>query len=341
VNAEPSAEQEELRANVRRFLAEPGERDLAALGLAGLLVPEALGGAGLGMVELGVVLEETGRALHRGPFAASALAATRLLLGAASLAEQREWLPRLARGELRAAALGLAPGEAFSERGGRLIGVEPFALEAEGAGLLLVAAGGAVFALEPGARGVAIEPAESLDPTRRLSRVALDGAPAHRLGGSAAAASIEAAADALTAGLVADGVGAAARALELAVDYARQREQFGRPIGAFQAVQHLLVDMLQDVELARAASGYALWAQDVEEPRERARATAIAKAFASEALPRVGAGAIQVFGGIGYTVEIDIHLYYRRGLSLSLLQGDAGFHLERLAAAALTTDLGS
>jgi alkylation response protein AidB-like acyl-CoA dehydrogenase len=130
---------------------------------------------------------------------------------------------------------------------------------------------------------------------------------------------------------VADGVGAAARALERALEYAKQREQFGRPIGGFQAVQHLLVDMLQDVERARAAAYYALWAQDAAPPIERARATALAKAFASEALPRVGATAIQVFGGIGFTVELDVHLYYRRLVSLSLLYGDAGHQLERVA----------
>jgi alkylation response protein AidB-like acyl-CoA dehydrogenase len=137
---------------------------------------------------------------------------------------------------------------------------------------------------------------------------------------------------------VADGVGAAARALERAVEYAKQREQFGRPIGSFQAVQHLLVDMLQDVELARAASVHALWAQDAAPAAERARASALAKAFASEALPRVGASAIQVFGGIGFTFELDLHRYYRRLLSLSLLHGDAAHHLERIAEAAFARD---
>ena len=120
--------------------------------------------------------------------------------------------------------------------------------------------------------------------------------------------------------------------------YAKQREQFGRPIGSFQAVQHLLVDMLQDVELARAAAYYALWAQGAAPSAERGRATALAKAFASEALPRVGATAIQVFGGIGFTAELDVHLYYRRLVSLSLLYGDAGHQLERVAELAFALD---
>ena len=337
MNFEFSAEQEELRANVRRFLAEQKpDASLALLGLAGLLVPEALGGAGLGMLELGVVLEECGRALHAGPFLASALGATRLLLGATSEVERCAWLPTLASGERRAAVLGLAPGARLREASGRLTGVEPFALEAGDADPLLAVADGAVFVIEPHAPGVQIEPAESLDPTRCLFRVVLEAAPARRLGGGDAAAAVAAASDAVVAGLVADGVGAAARALELALDYAKQREQFGRPIGSFQAVQHLLVDMLQDIELARAAAYYALWAQDAAAPAERARATALAKAFASDALPRVGATAIQVFGGIGFTAELDIHRYYRRLISLSLLYGDASHQLDRIAEIAFS-----
>jgi alkylation response protein AidB-like acyl-CoA dehydrogenase len=339
VNLEWTAEQEELRASVRRFLAEQGTgAKLSELGLFGLLVPEALGGAGLGMLELGVVLEEAGRALHAGPFVASALGATRLLLAAATPAEQRELLPPLAAGERRAAVVGLAPGGAFHERAGRLSGSEAFALEAGGADWLLVAADGALFVVEAGAPGLRCEPAESLDLTRSLARVTLDATPAQRLGSGDARAALAGAADALAVGLVADGVGAAARALERAVEHAKQREQFGRPIGSFQAVQHLLVDMLQDVELARAAAAFALWAQAAAPAAESARASALAKAFASEALPRVGAGAIQVFGGIGVTFELDAHRYYRRLLSLSLLYGDAAHHLERIAAAAFAPE---
>ena len=339
MNLEWTAEQEELRASVRRFLAEQGPgAKLSELGLFGLLVPEALGGAGLGMLELGVVLEEAGRALHAGPFVASALGATRLLLATATPAEQRELLPALATGERRAAVVGLAPGAAFHAHGGRLSGAEPFALEAGGADLLLVASDGALFAADAASAGVRIEPAETLDLTRRFDRVALDAAPARRLGAGDARAALAAAADALAVGLVADGVGAAARALERAVEYAKQREQFGRPIGSFQAVQHLLVDMLQDVELTRAAAAFALWAQDAAPAAERARASALAKAFASEALPRVGASAIQVFGGIGFSFELDLHRYYRRLLSLSRLHGDAAHHLERIAEAAFTRD---
>jgi alkylation response protein AidB-like acyl-CoA dehydrogenase len=218
--------------------------------------------------------------------------------------------------------------------------VERFALEAGAAEQLFVAAGACLWLVEARAPRVRGEPAECADTTRGFAHVALEGAPARRLGAGDARAALAAAADAVAAGLVADGVGAAARALELAVAYAKEREQFGRPIGSFQAVQHLLVDMLRDVELARAAAAHALRAQDGAPAPARAHASAVAKAFASEALPRVGAGAIQVFGGIGFTFELGLHRYYRRLLSLSLLQGDASHHLERLAEAALAPEEG-
>jgi acyl-CoA dehydrogenase len=335
LNFELTAEQEALRASVRRFLAERGPAaPLHGLGLTGLLVPEAFGGAGLGMLELGVALEECGRALYEAPLLGSALAAPRLL-AAASPDAQRELLPGLAAGTRRAAVLGLSPEASYRESGERLSGREPFALEAGDAETLLVASEDGLFAIDALAPGVAVEPAASLDPARRLFCVELAAAPALRIGTPDAGAARAAAYDALVAGLVADGVGAAGRALERAVEYARQREQFGRPIGSFQAVSHLLVDMLQDLELTRVAAYHALWAQDAAPSRERGRATALAKAFASEALPRLGASAIQVFGGIGVTAELDVHRYYRRLLSLSLLCGDAGHQLARIAESEL------
>jgi alkylation response protein AidB-like acyl-CoA dehydrogenase len=127
-------------------------------------------------------------------------------------------------------------------------------------------------------------------------------------------------------------LGAAARAHELALAYARERQQFQRPIGSFQAVQHLLVDMLQDLELTRAGIYYALWTSDEAEPRERRRAAAMAKAFASARLPAIGAHAIQIFGGVGFTWEYDVHLYYKRLLSMQAGFGDESAHLDDLAA---------
>jgi len=336
---------------VRKQLDEPSGFDpsiwqgLAELGLPGLLVPEALGGAGLGLLELGVALEELGRALHTGPLLGSALGATRLLLDVASPAEQRDLLPALASGAQRACVALFEPGSrgawdapATALRGGRLFGVKEPVLDAAAADLLLVVAREGVLAVEAKAPGVRLARLESLDPTRQLFRVSLDGAPARRLGSGDARDAVADAADALAVGLVADGLGAAGRALELALAHAKLRQQFGRPIGSFQALQHLLVDALQDVELTRASLYHALWAQDAAPEPERRSAAALVKAHASEALPRVGATAIQVFGGTGFTFEMDVHLYYRRCLSLSLLHGDAGHHLEQLARHALDTE---
>jgi alkylation response protein AidB-like acyl-CoA dehydrogenase len=140
----------------------------------------------------------------------------------------------------------------------------------------------------------------------------------------------------MTVGSVIDGVGAAARALELAVEYAKERIAFDKPIGSFQAVQHLCADMLRAVELGRAAGYYACWAADDADPGEAHRAATMAKAFASEALPQVGGSAIQVFGGIGFTWEHDIHLYYKRLLSLASTLGSADDALEELATVVLT-----
>ncbi|HEX4778711.1 MAG TPA: acyl-CoA dehydrogenase family protein, partial [Acidimicrobiia bacterium] len=145
--------------------------------------------------------------------------------------------------------------------------------------------------------------------------------------------------DRLAVADVVDGVGAAARALELAVEYARTRVQFDRPIGSFQAVQHLCADMLQAVELARAGAYYACWAIDAADESERHRAVTMAKAFASDELYRVGASAVQVFGGVGFTWEHDIHLYLKRLMSLRTAGGTTDDHLADLAEIALPPDV--
>ena len=132
-----------------------------------------------------------------------------------------------------------------------------------------------------------------------------------------------------------DGVGAAQRALELAVEYAKERVQFDKPIGAFQAVQHLCADMLRTVELGRAAGYYACWALDDAAPEEAHRAATLARAFAADAFPQLGGTAIQVFGGVGFTWEHDIHLYYKRLLTVAHALGTASDHLAELATLAI------
>jgi alkylation response protein AidB-like acyl-CoA dehydrogenase len=179
------------------------------------------------------------------------------------------------------------------------------------------------------------------DATRRFADLELDRVHARRVGDpspspSEVAAALDRTLDRSIAALVTDGLGCAARALELAVAYGHDRHQFGRPIGSFQAVQHLCADMLREVELTRAGAYYALWACDAtDEGRlgagERRRAVALAKAQAARAVPWVTAQAIQVFGGIGFTWEHDAHLYHRRSLTVEHLLGDRDHHLDLLA----------
>lgn len=360
-----SADQELLRVTVRRFLAERAPmsyvrsmlddergtdaatwRGLADLGATGILVPEQHGGAGMGMVDMGVVLEELGRAVHPGPFASSAVGAVSLVL---ALADD-ELLPELADGSVVGTVALLepdrrsdwrAPATSASEDGA-LTGKKAFVPDAAAADVLLVSAtdpDGAigVFAVERTAAGVDVTPTATVDGTRRVATVALDGAPARRLGppGDASDA-IAAAVDRLVIAHVVDGVGAAARALELAVEYARERVQFDQPIGSFQAIQHLCADMLRDLELGRAGAYYALWAADAAPAAERHRAATMAKAFAGDAFARIGGSAIQVFGGIGFTWEHDIHLFYKRLLTLQHALGSGPDHLEELATIILS-----
>ena len=358
-----SEEQEVLRATVRRFLAEqapiqPYVRDLygdargttdsvwkglADLGVTGLLVPQGHGGTGMGMVDMGVVLEELGRAVHPGPFLSSAVGAASLL---SAVDDGADLLTAIAEGSLVATvALTETDGRDWrrvetTDAGGVLTGTKTFVPDAACADVLLVTArpeGSAqigVFAVEAGAPGLVVEPTPSVDGTRPQATVTLAGPPARRLGGEGTAAVAETV-DRLLVALATDGVGAAQVALDLTVAHAKERVQFDRPIGAFQAVQHLCADMLQALELGRAGAYYALWACDAADPVERHRAAVMAKAFAADAFPRVGASAIQVFGGVGFTWEHDIHLFYKRLLTLQQAYGDASDALEELAGVVL------
>jgi acyl-CoA dehydrogenase len=174
------------------------------------------------------------------------------------------------------------------------------------------------------------EPTPTVDGSRKVGRVTLTNEPIPVEGPSA-----QLTLDRMGVALAVDAVGAAQRALELSVEYAKTRVQFDQPIGAFQAVQHLCADMLRTVELGRAAAYYACWALDEASAEEAHRAATLARAFAADAFPQLGATAIQVFGGIGFTWEHDIHLYYKRLLSCSLLLGTTSEHLAELAHLAI------
>jgi alkylation response protein AidB-like acyl-CoA dehydrogenase len=370
VDFEFSDEQELLRASVRRLLAErapitPYVRDryetaalapdavwasLADLGVTGLLVPEAHGGAGMGMVDGAVVLEELGRAVSPLPYASSAIGAVSLVLDAGSGREHGFLLPGLADGTTVGALALFEPGRrtrvldpvTVARRDGdtwRLDGTKVHVADGAAAGLFLVTASGdgetGVFAVETNGDGVEVEPSPTVDGSRKEATVTLHDAVGWRLPADDADGAVARTLDRIGVAYVVDGVGAASRALELAVDYAKERVQFDRPIGAFQAVQHLCADMLRVVELARAAAYYACWAIDEAAAAEAHRAATLAQAYASDAFVQLGATAIQVFGGIGFTWEHDIHLFYKRLLTAAGALGSADEHLEALATLAL------
>ncbi len=359
-------DQELLRETVHRFLAEqapinPYVREqlettsgtsaevwhgLAALGLIGLLVPEAQGGSGMGMVDMAVVLEEMGRAVHPGPFPSTAVGAASLLtlVTAGGSGEGSDLLAPLGEGATFAtvvlaidATTEVEPVRATADR---INGEVAHVADAPGADLLLVVAatsdGVEVFAVEPGSSGLEVTPTETVDATRKQGSVVFRNTPARRLGSGDASAAVAATRDRMIAAGVVDGVGAAEQSLAAAVAYAKEREQFGKPIGAFQAIQHLCAEMLQAVELGRAAAYYACWACDAADAAERRRAVTMAVAFAGDGFYRVAASAIQVFGGVGFTWEHDIHLFYKRLLTLQQYGGPPHVHLEELAGYALS-----
>ncbi len=364
-----SSEQEQLRETVARYLDarapltwvreryrdERGTTDdvwrgLAALGVTGLLVPEPCGGSGRGMVDAAVVLEELGRAVHPGPYAASAVGAASLVSLAGDDQDRAALLSGIADGSTIATVGLLEPDRRLEWRsaatraerdgdGWLLHGTKVHVADVIGADLAVVVAtdpagllGAFTVALE--VPGVSRCAEQSVDGSRKRGTLTLDGAPARRLGADASDAVAETV-DRMGAATVVEGVGTAARALELSVEYAQAREQFGVPIGSFQAVQHLCADMLRAVELARAAAYYACWACDAASPAERHRAVTMALAFAADELFAVGASAVQVHGGIGYTWEHDVHLFYKRLLSLQEAAGGSATQLEELATIVL------
>ncbi|MCU1458600.1 MAG: acyl-CoA dehydrogenase [Actinomycetia bacterium] len=330
---------------------------LVELGVTGLLIPEEHGGAGMTMVDMAVVIEELGRAVFPGPFLSSAVVAASLIAKAGAPRDQAFLLPGIASGETvgtvalweagrrgnwaRPAVTASATDDGWSVTGTKI--QVPDGARADV--VLVVAAdpsvdGLGVFAVKTGgpngsAPGVDVEPVTTVDLTRPVATITCTDAPAWRIGEGDATAAIAATVDRWITALVLDGLGAAARALEISVDYAKERRQFDQPIGAFQAVQHLCADMLRDVELGRAVAYYAAWADDGADAAERHRAATMAKAFASDGFYRVGASAVQVHGGIGFTWEHDIHLYYKRVLTLQESGGGTSDHLEELAAIAL------
>jgi alkylation response protein AidB-like acyl-CoA dehydrogenase len=353
VNFAFSAEQEEFREAVRRFARErwpvAASRRLAddprgfdpavwrtmtrELGLAGLLVPESAGGQGCSMLELGIALEELGAELAGGPLFASGCLGALALLAVADEGERKELLPDLASGEAIAA---LAHREGVRAVSDRLEGTQRLVLDAQNATLLLVRAdddsGAGVYAVEAGATGLAIEPVASLDLTRRFAHVHCERVRARRLGHGDARPALARVALQASVALCAEQVGGARACLERAVDYMRERIQFGRPIGSFQALKHRAADAYGALELARSAAYWAWWVVAEDRP-ELAEAAHVAASLAAEAYDRAAREFIHLHGGMGFTWEHDAHLYLRRARTSQTLFGDPLAHRAALAAA--------
>ena len=346
-------------AQLRAVLERPGGYDvdlwrtIGELGWTGLAIPQAYGGAGLGWVELCILQEELGRRLVASPFfATSALAAP--LISSSGTEEQRATLlPRIASGTVRiACALGGTDGRppcdgvtATLERRGAsftLSGVCDFVIHADTAELLLVLAraplsqgaeGISVAVIPAATAGVTIQSHVMLDLTRPMSRVEFAGVAIARdqlLGEpGAAGGAVAEALDLARIALASEALGGAERLLEMTTAYVKERLQFGRPIGSFQAVKHRLADMMIEVEAAKSAAWYAACVAD-ERRTELAEAAAIAKSYCCDAFFDCAANAIQLHGGIGFTWEHQAHLYFKRARATATLLGSPAWQRERL-----------
>ena len=361
-----SEEQEELRRSVRRFLEDKSPEtevrrlmdttegyDPAVwsqmaeqLGLPGLAIPEEFGGSGYSYVELIVVLEEMGRALLCAPYFSSVALAANLLLVSGDDAAKKEYLPGIANGSTIATVALAEPSGRWDEAGitleangsgdnWTLTGEKLYVLDGHTADLILVAArtgaGVSVFAVDRSASGLTATPLSTMDQTRKQSRITFSSTPARLVGRDGEGwVAISKMLDLAAVALAAEQVGGAQRVLDMSVEYAKNRIQFGRPIGSFQAIKHKCADMLLEVESAKSAAYYAGWAA-AEDSDELPVVASLAKSYCSEAYFHAAAENIQIHGGIGFTWEHPAHLYFKRAKSSELLFGDPTYHRELLA----------
>lgn len=328
-------------------------KKIAQLGWLGIMVPEDFGGAGGSFLDLVVILEETGKSLLPGPFFATALLGTTAILAGGSDAQKAALLPKIVEGT-HVVTLALAEKSGRYDAAGvtlaatakgndfTLSGEKMFVPDAHVADQLIVAArtGGSgeegitLFLVDAKAPGVTITQLKTVDMTRRQCHIAFQDvavARAQVLGEVGKGWSVlRRVLDQAMAGLSAEMVGTGQKALDMAVAYAKERVQFGKPIGSFQAVKHKCVDMMVQVENARSLTYYAAWTVD-ENTEEARQAVPMAKAYCSDMCKTVASEAIQVHGGIGFTWEHDMHLFYRRGLASEAAFGSAPTHREVVA----------
>jgi len=346
-----SEEQELLQHTVRSFVAKEsppqtvraifdGERaqalalwkGLAEIGVSGLVVPESHGGAGLELLELALVAEELGRGAVPVPFLGHALATLALARGGSD-AQRAKWLPRLAAVDARAT---VALAEAGSRwlpaqwsvelATGRIRGEKTLVPEAEGAELFVVGCRGGALALVEAGPGVRITPEPTLDRGRPLARVAFEGAAAETLAPGGAERLI----DAASVLLAADAFGAAHQLVRTTAAYVSTRRQFGQPLAQFQAVKHQLANMALEVDPTRGLWWYAAHAFD-HAPTDAPRAAALAKAHITDRAQQVARDAVEAHGGIGFTWESDVHIWFKRVMFDRLWLGAPELHRERFA----------
>jgi alkylation response protein AidB-like acyl-CoA dehydrogenase len=328
-------------AEVRRLMETDTAYDAALWskltnqGYTGIIFPEEYGGVGLGKVELMLLMEEAGRALLPGPFFSTVVLAGSVLEAVSTPANKKKYLAPICRGEARATVAMLEAGASWNPRdvqlnatNGKLNGEKLFVSDAAIADFIVVVARNGVFVVDSKAHGLKISPMSSMDLTRKLYVVEFSNTPSERI---SATAELSRAFDIATTALAAELVGGMQRTLDLAVEYAKTRKQFGKPIGIFQAVQHQCADMYLETESARSAVYYAGWALEENSP-DAANAVSIAKMYSSDAARTVGNRGIQIHGGMGFTWENDLHLYYRRAKASETAFGDATFHRERIAS---------
>jgi alkylation response protein AidB-like acyl-CoA dehydrogenase len=352
-NESPMTYVRQMMDDDRGFRDEQWKK-MAELGWMGLILPEEYGGAGLDFVDMVVVLEEMGRVVLPGPFFSTVILGGVALADGGSAAQKQELLPRLAAGDLRVTLAQLEPSarwdaegiqlEARKSGGGyALSGTKLFVPDAHTADLLVVAGrapgskgaeGVSLFLVDAEASGVTTTLLKTMDQTRKLCEVVLKdvAVPADRVLGAPGAGwkLLERIADRGKVGLCAEMCGGAERVLEMSVEYAKVREQFGRPIGSFQAIQHKCANMLVEVESSKSATYYAAWAV-ANDVAEAPLAAAMAKAYCSDAYRHTAGEGIQIHGGIGFTWEHDMHIYFKRAKSSEVTFGDATWNREIVA----------
>ncbi len=359
-------EQEELRKTVRAFLENKSSEEAVReqmeteqgydeavwsqmgeqMGLQGLAIPEEYGGSGYSYVELGIVLEEMGRALLCAPFFSTVVLAANALLASGDDDAKKAYLPGIAAGTTIATVAFTEPNGKWDESGieatatndggtWKISGTKSFVLDGHVADLILVAAktdaGTSLFAVEGAASGLTKTSLSTMDQTRKQAKLDFDGVEGVLVGADGSGwDTLSGMLDLAAIGLAAEQVGGAQFVLEMAVEYAKVRVQFGRPIGSFQAIKHKCADMLLEVESAKSAAYYGMWCA-AEMNDELASTASLAKAYCSEAYFHSAAENIQIHGGIGFTWEHPAHLYFKRAKSSELLFGDPTYHREQLA----------